>query len=556
MGSSFSLDLFIVALIALVGGLLAKKMKLGLVIGFVLSGVMAGSLFPIKGLAVERLSEIGATLLLFSIGLELSLNKFKGILNKILIASFAQMFLVSLGLFLILKVFGFENVSAIVLAVGFSLSSTAVVVKMLFDRGENETVHGKLMIGWLLVQDLAVIPLMVILPLIGKVDGGILIPGLLALSKSLVLVVVSVLLGKTIVPFLIHKVALVNSRELLLLTSVVLALGASSLALYFGLSAALGAFIAGFVISESQENHAVFAETRPLRDLFVAIFFVTLGFFVTPSVVFANLFKILAISILVIVVKIILVLGINRILKINGKTNLITALGLSQVGEFAFILFGTANSLGIIPDEISSIGVSVGLVTLMLTPIIYSNSVRIWKGLKTRFKFLSSYETNTHYEGLSDHIIILGFGRVGGWVGKALMDNNIDFVVIDYDREIISSCKSKGIKAIYGDPAEKEVLEVANLSLAKAVVLAIPDRISQESVIAHIQTSAPNVKIISRVHLDEDWEKLKTLRVDKLVQPEFEAAASIIKDIFMGMGKSKDEIQKNLKSIRLSHSRI
>ncbi|HCR35609.1 hypothetical protein A2130_00790 [Candidatus Woesebacteria bacterium GWC2_33_12] len=557
MENSFTLGLFLVTVFALLGGFVAKKFKAPAIVGYILAGVVAGAIFPIKNYGLERLADLGSILLLFSIGLEFSINKFKGLLKRIFAASILQMVIVTIVLYFLLKLFGIDNISSLVLSIGFSMSSTAVIIKMLFDRGESDSVHGKLMVGWLLIQDLAVVPIMILLPFLVSSEEAVFLPVILAFTKSIFLILVAVILGKSVVPFIIHKIAALNSRELLLLTSVSLAVGTALLATFFGISPALGAFIAGFVISESQENHAVFAETRPLKNLFVALFFVTLGFFVTPQVVFVNLGMIIAISILIILVKFVVILIINYIFRFNGKTMVLTALGLSQVGEFAFIIFGSSTILHLMPKETSSTGVAVGLITLLVSPLVYANAFKLWRLLKNRFKMFSSLERSSNTRNnLKDHIIILGFGRVGGWVGKALNDNGIDFLVVDYDQEIITNCLQKGIKAIYGDPTEKEVLEMANVSSAKAVIVAIPDRISQESVIAHIQNLSPNTKIISRVHLDEDWEKLKLLRVDKLVQPEFEAATSIIKNILISMGKSKDEVNRNIKSIRLSHAKI
>lgn len=557
MENSFTLGLFLVVIFALLGGYIAKKNKTPAIVGYILAGIIAGSILPFKNFGIEKLADLGSILLLFSIGLEFSISKFKGLLKKIFYASILQMLAVTAVMYIVLKIFKLDNLSSLILAIGFSMSSTAVIIKMLFDKGESDSVHGRLMVGWLLIQDLAVIPIMILLPLFMSGKEAILVTSFLAILKSLFLILTSVVLGKTIVPYIIHKIAVLNSRELLLLTSVALAVGTALMASFFGISPALGAFIAGFVISESQENHAVFAETRPLKNLFVAFFFVTLGFFVTPELVFANFGKIILISFFVILVKFLIILVINYFFKFNGKTMVLTALGLSQVGEFAFIVFASSVSLNLISKETSSMGVAVGLITLLISPLIYSNSIKIWKILKGRFKVFSSLERNINIESdLKDHIVILGFGRVGGWVGKALIDNGINFIVVDYDQEIVSNCLSKGIKAIYGDPAEKEVLEMANVGSSKAVIVAIPDRISQESVIAHLQNLAPNTKIISRVHLDEDWDKLKLLRVDKLVQPEFEASASIIKNILVSMGKSKEDINKSIKSIRLSHAKI
>ena len=409
---SFTLALFIVLSSALMGGYIAKRLKFQPIIGYILAGVITSAIFPISGLGIEKLAEIGGILLLFSIGLELSVNKFKNILKKILIASVLQMLLVTVFLFFVLRLFGFSNISSFVLAIGFSLSSTAVVVKTLFDRGESETIHGKLMIGWLLVQDLAVIPIMVILPILASNQESVIVLGGIAILKAIFLIVVSIVLGKHVVPFFVHKITILNSRELLVLTSIALAVGAAVGVSFFGISATLGAFIAGFVISESQENHTIFAEVRPLRDLFVALFFVTLGFFVTPEAILNNLTKIILISLLIILVKFLVVLAINYLFKFKGKTMVFSALGLAQVGEFAFIIFGSATAMGLISKEVSSLGITVGLVTLIVSPFVYGNSMRIWRVLKNRFKIFSSLERNLSLEDMyRDHIIILGFGK-------------------------------------------------------------------------------------------------------------------------------------------------
>lgn len=557
MEISFTFGLFICLTSALIGGYVAKLLKLQPIIGYIIAGVTTASIFPVDGLGIEKLAELGAILLLFSIGLELSLSKFAGSLKKILVSAVLQMIVVTGLLYFVLKLLGFDNISSLVMSLAFSLSSTAVVVKTLIDRGESETIHGKLMIGWLLVQDLAVIPIMIILPILANGFDGALISGSIAIFKAIFLIGASIMLGKHIVPFIIHKVANSNSRELLVLTSVALAVGTAVLVSLFGISATLGAFIAGFVISESQENHAVFAETRPLRDLFVALFFVTLGFFVSFTTIYQNFGIIIVLSILVLIIKFLVILIISYLAKYNGKTMVVTALGLSQVGEFAFIILGTASVLKIIPENTASLGIAISLVTLIVTPFVYKLAMPLWRFLSTRIRGFSSLERNTlSVSNLTNHIIICGFGRVGGWVGKALVGHGISFVVVDLDPKIVFDCNNKGIMAIHGDPIEKEVLLMAGLTQAKAVVIAIPDRLSQESVIAHVQTIAPDVRIISRVHLDEDYEKLKNLRVHKLVQPEFEAATSIIRNILVSMGKDKEEINKSIKNLRLSHAKI
>jgi CPA2 family monovalent cation:H+ antiporter-2 len=428
-----------------------------------------------------------------------------------------------------------------------------------------ETIDAEVMIGWLVIQDLAVIPMMVILPVLARLEGGGFILGLgKALGSATIVVMGVIFLGRMVTPFLMHQIAGSNSRELLVISAVALALGTAYLGSFLGISPALGAFLAGVVISETQENHAIFAETRPLRDLFVALFFVTLGFLVTPSVIINNFWLILALTAFVLILKTIVIFLLSLFLGYRGKIAVATGLGLAQVGEFSFILFSVGKALGLLSFETTSIGITTTLMTLILTPLFFKSVVPVWRKLRVVTKdFPQLNKAFTGWDRKSkvktrrfkNHIIICGYGRIGGWVGKALDSMGIPFVVIDYNQKKVQEVRMKGIPVIYGDPAEPEILDYADIRDARAIVVAIPDRVIQEEVVTRVQTVAPEVKIISRVHFDEDWERLKTFKVDKIIQPEFEAALAIVRSILVSFGKSKEEVARKLKSLRQSHSK-
>ncbi|PIP57338.1 hypothetical protein COX04_00035, partial [Candidatus Woesebacteria bacterium CG22_combo_CG10-13_8_21_14_all_45_10] len=236
--------------------------------------------------------------------------------------------------------------------------------------------------------------------------------------------------------------------------------------------------------------------------------------------------------------------------------------GLSQVGEFSFVILSLATSLKFIKQEDASLIIASALITLLITPFLFKSIIPVWKRLKQitlKVPWLNRYFVGSDRH-LSErveyrnHIIICGYGRVGGWVGRALNDVGTPFVIIEYNQAIVSDLKKKGFPVIYGDPGESEVLDAAGIKNAKVVVLAIPDRISQEMLIGHVQTVAPKVKIISRVHLDEDWERLKLMKIHKVVQPEFEAAIAITRTLLVSMGKSKEEIAQRVRSLRISRS--
>ncbi len=559
-----TLGLFFVVIAAVGGGFLAKILKIPNLVGYIIAGIVVGAILPPQLKEVSGLAQVGIILLLFSIGVELSFERLSRYLNIAVFGALIQIVLVTFLGYLILSAFGIALLPAIILSLGFSISSTAVLVKILSDRGESETIHGEIMLGWSLVQDLAVIPIMVILPLLSSVRGeGVFVAVILALGKALIVILGVVLLGKKIVPYFVHVLAGTNSRELLLLASIALALGTAAITSFFGISPALGAFLAGVVIAESQEHHAIFAETRPLRDLFVALFFVTLGFLVTPSVIISNIGLIIAITLIVIVLKILAVFVVSSAFGYKGKTGLANSFGLAQVGEFAFVIFSASLALRLLSSDETSIGITVTLLTLIFSPILYRWVVPLWRKLKSLtvkypglHKLFLSGERHDFDETLfKDHIIICGYGRVGSWVGKALKEYEIPFIVVDYNQKVVQELKDAGTMVIYGDPTEPEVLEAVGIRQAKAIILAIPDRVVQETLITYVQTVAPEVKIISRAHRDEDWEKLKTLRVDKVIQPEFEAAVEIVRSVLISRGKNKIEISEVIRNLRVSHSR-
>lgn len=559
---SFTHALLLILFVAALGGFIARSLRAAPLIGYLIGGIFLRVLFPIN-YPTASLAEIGTVLLLFSVGLAFPLAKIIQIVKTIAWGAIGQIFLTTLiFVFIFLNYLKILPLPALVLAYGFALSSTSLVLKILSDRGEGETIYGQLMTGWLLVQDLAVIPAVILLPILAS--GGFFWSGplIVGLVKAGVVILLVIFLGKRIIPFLIHKIALANSRELLVLFVVFLAVGTASLTSLFGVSAALGAFLAGVVISGSAETYAVFAEIRPLRDLFVAVFFVTLGLTIRPEIIFSHLALVFWLAWLTILVKALVNFSLVILLKYHGKAVVITSLGLSQVGEFAFVIFSQAGLLGLLSETSISIAVSAGLVSLIATPFLFKLTYPLWRFLKEKTQnfpnvgrfFRSTEKHPAKANQFTDHVIICGYGRVGSWVSRALASINFPFVIVDYNQNIIDSIKKEGFWGIFGDSGEPEVLQAAGISRAKAIVVAIPDRDSQENLISYVQTYYPAVRIISRVHLDADLKRLKALRVYRIVQPEFEAAISIIKTILVSLGMPKEEIEARVKKLRISHS--
>ena len=354
-----------------------------------------------------------------------------------------------------------------------------------------------------------------------------------------------------------------GSRELLLIAVVSLCLLTAILTSSLGLSMALGAFLAGLIVSKTSENHAIFSEVRPLRDLFSIIFFISLGMFLNPYFLGSHLPLILGISLLVILFKFLVVTILVLYLGYHPKTGLMVGMSLVQVGEFAFVLsrIGLTNKL--IGDNVYSLILSVALLTILVTPWFMNLAPKFYFGLqkltqkfpKIHQKFFARKDQFFKDEGLefADHVVICGHGRVGSWLARALQLLEIPYIVIDYNHQVVMDLKKQGVNALYGDPADIDVLDYAQVDKAKVVVVAIPDQATQEIVVTNCQTLNPGIKIISRIHQKEAFSRLKTLGVDCLIQPEFEAALSIIHRVLQFFGIDKEEVDGKIKRLKIEH---
>ena len=550
-------SLFLILLAALVGGLVAKLLRLPSLVGFILAGVVGGMIFAFDTKAINDIAELGVILLLFSVGLELSLEKLMKV-GKIAILG---------GIIQILAVTGicYLFTQSIVLSLAFSLSSTALIVKIMAERGDTGTIHYEILTGWALVQDLAVIPIVAILPTLtfAASGGSWMNLALGSVGTTALILGITFLVGRLLAPYLTHLIAATNNRELLILLGVTLALGTASMVTLFGISPAFGAFLAGVVISKTQENHAIFSETRSLRDIFSVLFFVSLGFLITPGFILSHFFLIIPLAIFVIAVKAIVTFVICLLFGVKGRTAITVAIGLAQVGEFAFVLFLIAGSMKMITPEVASIGTATTLVTLLISPFLFKAITPTWRYMKTLTegsslkKFFAGGVNSVKDEvELNGHIIICGYGRMGKWVGRALKEMGVEFAVIDYNQKVVREASAAGAKAVYGDASYPEVLEAVFIDKAKAIIITLPDPIALEEIVIFCKHKVPNIKIMASAHLDADMRKLMDMKIHKIIQPEFEGALAVVKTVLTNSGRSKEEVAKNMKALRLSHANI
>ncbi len=565
-------ELVIILSAAFLGGFLAQKVRVPLVVGYLTTGVIF-SWFLGKWISLSQISsiaDIGVAFLMFTLGLEFSLSRLKKLGEIIILGSLIQIFLTILISLFVFPLLGFDYYNSLFLGAALSLSSTAVVVKILSDRGELDTLSGEIAVGWLLIQDIATLPLIILLPTLGGLvsfGGGFLwsiVSLVKALSLSFLAIFLILILGRKIIPKLLDKVAQSGMRELLLIAVVTLCLFFASLFSYLGFSFPLGAFIAGMILATTSGNHAIFAEVRPLRDVFSIVFFVSLGFLLKGEFVLSHIVFILILTLAVILFKFL----INAILVISlgyhSRTAFKVGIALVSIGEFAFILARLGQDRHIISEGTYMTILSVALLSLVISsPLItYGDSLyRMVKNFLTkRFPAVSTIwehfdrDRNSPEFDKANHVVLLGHGRVGKYVAKALSVSGIPYVVVDYNNHLVKHLRFMGTDVIYGDPAEIDVLRFAKLAKAKAVIVAIPDRNTQDMAIINSISLNPAIKIICRSHYEEDRIRLKSLGVFEVVQPEFEAAISITQKLLMLFEIPTLEINERIKRLKLEHN--
>jgi len=553
------LDLLIVLATATFGGILARRLRLPVILGYLLGGIAVGpyGFGLVKDPAsIDALATIGVILLLFALGLEFSLKEVVRVGKIAILGGIAQILLtaaVGLGLG---KLLGFTLLEAVFFGFLVALSSTIIVLKTLMERGELDSGHGRIMIGILLVQDLSVVPMMVIIPAIGSGGGELWLSLGVAVIKAIVFIGVMLGLGLWVLPWLLGRVARERSRELFLLTVFTLCLAAAFGTYFFGLSAAFGAFVAGLLIGQSAFARQAFADIVPLRDTFVALFFVSLGMLADLRFAIGNVAIIAIVVVVVIVAKLIICALIPWLFGHDPKTVLFVGMGLLQIGEFSFILAGMGMEAGIISSYLYSLTLTSAVTTMLLTPFAFGFASLLYRRLSQREFFGRLVARRPALIGqdegwqLAGHAVICGLGRVGSTLAKILERRKLSYLVIDLDPQLISRLHSQGVPCIYGDASNPEILAHAQLDKARVLVCTFPDFIAVELAVRNALRINPRLDIVARVYRDVDAELLKGIGVSELVRPEFETSLEMTRHTLHRFGLTAVEIQHILSGLR------
>ncbi|HEY87590.1 MAG TPA: sodium:proton exchanger [Dehalococcoidia bacterium] len=552
------LDLVIVLATALAGGMLARLLRLPVILGYLIGGIAVGphgfGLVHDLG-TINTLATIGVILLLFTLGLEFSLKEVMRVGRIAILGGIVQILLTAAVGLALGRLVGFTMLEAVFFGFLIALSSTMIVLKTLMERGELDSGHGRIMIGILLVQDLSVVPLMIIMPAIGE-GGEVWLSLGIAVLKAMVFIGVMLVLGMWGLPWLLRRVAAGRSRELFLLTVVTLCLAAAFGTYFFGLSAAFGAFVAGLLISQSAFARQAFADIVPLRDTFVALFFVSLGMLVDLHFVVDNVAIIAVVVTVIIVAKFIICSLIPWFFGYSPKTVLFVGMGLIQIGEFSFVLAGVGVEAGLISSYIYSLTLTSAIVTMLLTPFALGFASFLYRRLSQgeRLGKLLARRPDPGWQDkqwqLSGHAVICGHGRVGSTLARVLERRRLSYLVIDLNPQVISRLHSEGVPCIYGDAANPEILAHAQLDKARVLVCTFGDFIAVELTTRNALRVNPRLDIVARVPRDADVELLKGIGVSELVRPEFEASLEITRHTLHRFGVTSPEIQHILSGLR------
>lgn len=555
----FGLELLAVFTAAIIGGFLARWSKLPVILGYLIAGIIVGP----SGVGlisemetIQVLANVGVILLLFTLGLDFSLSELKKLGKVAFLGGSAQIILTAIVGLALGKALGWELTQAIFFGFLIALSSTMVVLKTLMERGELDTTHGRVILGILLIQDLSLVPLMIILPAMGGETGQILPELGVALLKAAAFILIVLVAGLWVVPRLLGRVASARSRELFLITVVSLSFIAALGATFFGISAAVGAFIAGLFIGQSIYARQAFADIVPLRDLFSALFFVSLGMLTDLGFAVQNIWLVLLVVLVVVTAKSIISGAITWFFGYSLKVALLTGFGLIQIGEFSFVLAQSGFDLGIISQNIYSVVLVSAIITMLITPFTLNFASSLYHRISKRHLMQRAVEraNKTIWDKekleLYGHAVICGHGRVSSTLTQILDRRKLPYLVIEIDPVVISSLRAKGVPCIYGDAANPEILKHAQLDRARVLICTYPDFTDVELTVRNALKINERLDIVARAHRESHAEFLRSIGVNELVLPEFEASLEIARHALHRLGLTSLEIQYILNNMR------
>lgn len=544
-------DIVILMAISVPLSILLTRVGLPTVIGFLVTGVIIGpygfGLVTEIG-TVETLSQIGIVLLLFTIGLEFSITRMLSLRREGILGGGFQVGITVLVVFAVGILLGYPMQVSLLLGFIISLSSTAIVLKLLLDKGEVNSPHGNFSVGILIFQDLCVVLMVMVIQSIGGKSGASTMEIARGLGVSIIAFFIIVIAVTYLIPRLFNQVVKLRNREVFILTIVLVCLGTALVTSLFGLSLALGAFIAGLAISESEYSDQIVADVIPFRDTFSSLFFISIGMLLDFNYLISNLPVIAGVVVVIIAVKSLALVGVGQILKYPLRLSIAAGLNLAQIGEFSFILIKMGDDFGFLSGGLYQGLLASTIITMAATPFIFQRSSKIALGVGRHFG--ARAKEGAKKSALSNHVIIVGFGVNGRNLARVLKETGITHVIMDMNMERVREAKSGGHRAVFGDASHPEVIKALGVHTAKMVVVAISDPISTRRIVKTSRDQNPAVSILVRTRYLKEVEDLYRLGANQVIPEEFETSVEIFARVLRDYRIPGNIIQNQIDLIR------
>ncbi|MCL7413793.1 MAG: cation:proton antiporter [ANME-2 cluster archaeon] len=550
-------DIVLIFSLAVVIVFIFHKLRIVPIVGYLLTGVLIGP--SVLGLVkdqtmIEQFAEIGVILLLFTIGIEFSLGELLKSRRFILIGGGLQVILTTITVAILAMMAGLPAGLSVFIGFLVALSSTAIVLKLLSERGEVETPHGRFAIGILIFQDLSIILMVMLVPVLAGGENTSLFTTFISLFKAVAIVALVLVTGRFLVPVLLYQIVRTRNRELFLMAIVMISLGTAMLTSLAGLSLAIGAFLVGLIISESEYSHQALSEILPLRDVFNSLFFISIGMLLDMEFVIGNLSTVFLAIVAILLIKFLLSFLTAAVLGYPFVTSILVGLSLAQIGEFSFVLSLIGIKWGLLDNDIYQIFLASAILTMMVTPFMIQSGPWIElkiNGMKLpKLLFFGRYPDVSKVPELENHVVIAGYGINGRNLSRVLSATRIPFVVVEMNPETVISEKRKGTPIIYGDASKVEVLKHTNISRAKVLVVAISDAAHTRMMVETAKRLNPAIYVIARTRYVGELETLIQLGADEVIPEEFETSIEIFSRVLSRYLIPREEIQTNIEKVR------
>ena len=554
------INIAVALLIAFFGGVIARRAGLPTIVGYMLAGIAIGPFTP--GFVgdvdtIKQLAEMGVIFLMFGVGLHFSLGDLWKVRGIAIPGALAQMLVTTMMGYGLTQLWGWSKGAGLVLGLAISIASTVVLLRGLMDNGLLNTPHGQTAVGWLVLEDLATVLILVLMPTMASQTGSIDWNNLgFTLLKAAVFVATLLFVGKKLIPWILISTARTGSRELFILAVLAISLGtALAAAQIFGVSLALGAFVAGVVVSESPLSHQVSADLLPFREAFSVLFFVSIGMLVNLQYLARNLGAVLALSAVIVIGKYIITLLLGFLIRGPAHTFLVVAAGLSQIGEFSFILGQAGLSMGLLHQDQYSLILAGALLSITVNPLMLRSINPVERGLKKipiAWKRLNLHGPSriAAVEPLSDHVVVVGYGRVGQHIINVLGQLKVPHLVVDSDAGRIEELDERGVPTLFGDAANSEVVAHASLERARLLVVTVPEEAMAGVIVAAARAQAPDLPIIARAATSFGVRRLALLGAQQVIHPELEGGLQIVRRTLLQLGFQLSKVQEYADIVR------